>query len=228
MECKKSLFGIKIITMKNIVFATFLSIFSLNAFAQIDKSTGTSTVKGLGLPAETTNIPLIERKAPSLSKTGGILGANSLPDPFAKEENFKMTTDNGLLEYKTEFKPTYLKDKEVREEFKEDSYLGDFKTDGKYVDIIFRDHEFVDGDKVRVFLNDKVIINSITLSGSYRGIVIPLEKGFNRIDFVALNQGSSGPNTAEFRVSDDQGAVLSQNIWNLATGAKGTLIVVKE
>ena len=139
-----------------------------------------------------------------------------------------MTADNGLLEYKTEFKPKYLKDKETREEFKEDSYLGDFKTGGKYVDIIFRDHEFVDGDKVRVFLNDSVIQNSVTLTGNFRGIVIPLKKGFNRIDFVALNQGSSGPNTAEFQVFDDQGTKLSQNIWNLATGAKGTLIVVKD
>jgi hypothetical protein len=34
-------------------------------------------------------------------------------------------------------------------------------------------------------------------------------KRFNKIDFEALNQGSSGPNTAEFKVYDDKGSLIS-------------------
>ena len=49
----------------------------------------------------------------------------------------------------------------------------------------------------------------------------------NKIDFVALNQGSSGPNTAELRIYDDNKKLLSSNQWNLATGSKATLIIVK-
>ena len=56
--------------------------------------------------------------------------------------------------------------------------------------------------------------------------IIP--KGFNKIDFEALNQGTAGPNTAEFRVYDDQGLLVSANQWNLATGFKATIIIVKE
>ena len=52
--------------------------------------------------------------------------------------------------------------------------------------------------------------------------------GFNKIDFVALNQGESGPNTAEVRVYDDDGNVMMSNLWNLATGSKATFIVVKQ
>ena len=57
---------------------------------------------------------------------------------------------------------------------------------------------------------------------------IKLLEGFNKIDFVALNQGESGPNTAEVRVYDDDGNVMMSNLWNLATGSKATFIVVKQ
>jgi hypothetical protein len=45
----------------------------------------------------------------------------------------------------------------------------------------------------------------VNLNSNFKGFEIVLEKGFNKIDFVALNQGSSGPNTAEFKVYDDKG-----------------------
>ena len=45
---------------------------------------------------------------------------------------------------------------------------------------------------------------------------------------MALNQGESGPNTAEVRVYDDQGNLMMANRWNLATGTKATFIVVKD
>ena len=44
---------------------------------------------------------------------------------------------------------------------------------------------------------------------------------------MALNQGSSGPNTAELRVFDDKDQMISSNQWNLATGGTATFIVVK-
>ena len=60
------------------------------------------------------------------------------------------------------------------------------------------------------------------------GINLKLKEGFNKIDFVALNQGSSGPNTAELRIYDDSENLLSANQWNLATGSTATLIIVKK
>ena len=53
------------------------------------------------------------------------------------------------------------------------------------------------------------------------------DKLFNVVDFVALNQGSSGPNTAEIIVYDDQGKLVGTNRWNLATGVKATYIIYK-
>ena len=69
---------------------------------------------------------------------------------------------------------------------------------------------------------------NITLTTSYQKFNIPLDVGLNKISFVALNQGSSGPNTAAFKVYNDAGMLLSSNEWNLATGAKATLLVAKD
>jgi hypothetical protein len=55
-----------------------------------------------------------------------------------------------------------------------------------------------------------------------------LIKGFNKVDFEAINQGESGPNTAEFQVYDDKGQLISANQWNLATGFKASIILIKD
>ena len=111
---------------------------------------------------------------------------------------------------------------------KKDIYLGDFKTGDENINVVFRDHEYPDGDIIQIKVNDKVVINSIILQEQFRGINIELENGFNRIDFIALNQGESGPNTAELKVYTHSGSLVGSNRWNLATGAKATYIVVKE
>lgn len=107
-------------------------------------------------------------------------------------------------------------------------FLGDFRSNGKFVKIVCRDHQYVDGDRVRILMNDKVVQPNVLLDASYRGIYVDLVPGFNKIDFQALNQGSSGPNTAALAVFDDQGNVISVKEWNLATGVKATMIIVKE
>ncbi len=109
-----------------------------------------------------------------------------------------------------------------------DQYLGDFKTNAKFIGIVARDHEYVDGDRVKIYVNGVVVEHNLLLSGSFKGVNIDLAEGFNRLDFEALNQGSSGPNTAQVVVTDEAGKVLHNNRWNLSTGSKASLIVVKE
>jgi hypothetical protein len=113
-------------------------------------------------------------------------------------------------------------------QFKVDQYLGDFRNNGKFVQIAVRDHESPDGDLIKIMLNDKEVVSRILLQERFKSISIDLVPGFNKIDFVALNQGESGPNTAEVRVFDDQGKLVGANRWNLATGVKATYIIVKE
>lgn len=112
--------------------------------------------------------------------------------------------------------------------FRQNQYLGDFKTASTFVKISYRDFGAIDGDMVSVLVNDKLMVARIFLEGDFKGIELGLEKGFNKIDFQALNEGYSSPNTAEFRIYDDQGILVSSNQWNLATGFKATIIIVKE
>ena len=106
--------------------------------------------------------------------------------------------------------------------------LGKIETDSKSIRIICRDHSYVDGDRVKLYVNEEVIRRSITLQGGYYTIDINLREGFNRIDIEALNQGSSGPNTAEFKVLDEFGAVLADKEWNILTGYIATLVVMRK
>ncbi len=105
--------------------------------------------------------------------------------------------------------------------------LGTINSSSKTVKIECRDHSYVDGDRIRIYLNEKVVSTNIGLKGSYYVIYINLEKGYNRIDFQALNQGFSGPNTAEVNVYDDKGNLISAKEWNIGTGQIATLGIIK-
>jgi hypothetical protein len=111
--------------------------------------------------------------------------------------------------------------------FKVDQFLGEIRNDGDYVSIILRDHEYPDGDLIKVQINEDVVMPAILLTEKAKGFKLDLKSGFNVVDFVALNQGSSGPNTAEIIVYDDQGKLVGTNRWNLATGVKATYIIYK-
>ena len=74
------------------------------------------------------------------------------------------------------------------------------KTSSDYANILCRDFEYVDGDRVSILVNDQIVIQNLTLNSTFRGINLKLGEGFNKIDFIALNQGDSGPNTAELRI----------------------------
>ncbi len=105
--------------------------------------------------------------------------------------------------------------------------LGRLETTTNRIRIECRDHSYVDGDRVRLSLNETVVRSNIILQAGYYMIDIDLNEGFNRIDIEALNQGTSGPNTAEFRVFDGNGDLLTSNEWNILTGYVATLIVTK-
>lgn len=144
------------------------------------------------------------------------------PKPIDLREN-----PNGLLTAGDVIEEKWTKDKEIKEEYKFDQSLGNVVTKGKFVEVYCRDHEYVDGDKVQIFVNGELVARSVTLHAGFQPVLVTLQDGFNSIEFVALNQGSSGPNTAELRVLSEKGEQLAKKEWNLLTGAKAQLIVVK-
>lgn len=107
--------------------------------------------------------------------------------------------------------------------------FGDFKTKANYFIIKLRDFGAIDGDLVKVSSNDKVIQSEVFLESNFKEIKIILEKGFNKMEFEALNIGTLGGNTAEIQVYDDQKNLIVHDYWNnLAAGFKASIVVTKE
>ncbi len=129
------------------------------------------------------------------------------------------------------FKDSVLYKKENNSEgifYRRNQYLGSFKTKSFTSTIRYRDAAFVDGDKIKILLNDKIIEPEVVLDGEFKEFKIQLENGVNKIDFEALNEGFASPNTADFQVYDEKGVVVLGSQWNVGTGYKATLILVKE
>ena len=156
-----------------------------------------------------------------------------ITDPnLDKNSNINMEDQENFLDpgdyYLSKLKGKSLEQNKDPNKFKSNQYMGDYRIKGAKARIIFRDHEYPDGDRVRILHNDQVIQPNVLLVESFRGLNVPLVEGFNKIDFVALNQGESGPNTAEVRVYDERGNMTASDQWNLATGVRATYILVKE
>ena len=147
-----------------------------------------------------------------------------------KSKGFSMIQNNDLINPGVIYEEKWKKEQpiEAKAIYYGDQFLGRFDVKSIFVHVIYRDHGEVDGDLIRVYLNDDVIRPRVFLSGGFSGFKLDLKQGINKLDFEALNQGESGPNTAEFQVYDDNENLVSSNRWNLSTGSRATIIVVKE
>jgi len=213
------------------VITSILLVLAFSLQAQIDINNNTPQFESIETLDETpTGLEFPQRKTPGLSipkdertpKSDIKLGENE-PEPA------DITKGDGLLEYKSGSAPKYFKkDKGIKEEYKKDQFLGEVKTGTAFVHVKYRDHESVDGDRIRVYVNDDIVQSNVSLHGSFGGFMLNLVEGYNTIVFEALNQGKSGPNTAELHVYDDNQMLISAGEWNLTTGAKASVIVIKE
>ena len=169
-------------------------------------------------------------KLPSIIKSKNPLRMNDYSGLGLEEsELLDITHKDNFLDLKTNEAPKYFtKDKKIAEEFGRDQYLGELRTGSLNITIMYRDHEYVDGDRVRIYVNGDIVKSSVYLSAGFNGFTFLLQPGFNKVEFQALNQGSSGPNTAELRIFNDEGDVISANQWNLTTGRKAMVTIIKE
>ena len=213
----------------NFFYLLFLISFSL--FSQTDtlsdsnkKNIGKNVI--IGIPNKKIKKPM----SLDIGNNDGFKKAfdnKNKQDAKKKKEDLK---DKGILSAAKISEERFLKSwKKINAPFpKIDQDLGSFRTQSKAVRIICRDFQYPDGDRVTITINDIPVIRNITLYSSYQSFDLPLQVGINKIAFIALNQGTSGPNTAGFTVFDDAGNVISSNEWNLATGAKATVIIAKD
>lgn len=113
-------------------------------------------------------------------------------------------------------------------DYRRNQYLGGVKTKSHTSTVRYRDAAAIDGDKIKVYVNGKLVEPEVVMDKEYKGFKIDLNEGVNKIDFVALNEGFASPNTAEFQVYNDKGVVIKSSQWNVGTGYKATVLLLKE
>ncbi|MEN8125043.1 MAG: hypothetical protein ABFR32_07905 [Bacteroidota bacterium] len=225
--------------MKYNFILIIIFINSVNIFAQIDKNNAVK-INGFDFKLDTVS----NKEDPKFDFNMDIpatlqLSSNARDKKngfeFLKNQNNSSSypsimSQNQQNDDKDIRKPKYWNGKDVsnvRMKTSRGQELGSIETKSDKIRIECRDHSFVDGDRVRVYLNENIVYRTVTLKGNYFIINIDLKDGFNRIDIEALNQGSSGPNTAEFNVFDKKGYLISSKEWNMLTGNIATLVVIK-
>ena len=176
--------------------------------------------------SENSLLNLEKKENPFLKKLENKNKKNFFPDANVKDKKPERFINSNDL-YLSRLNRKETESNKNINKFKVDQFLGEIRNDGEYVNIILRDHEYPDGDLIKVEVNESVVMPAILLTEKAKGFKLDLKSGFNVVDFVALNQGSSGPNTAEIIVYDDQGKLVGTNRWNLATGVKATYIIYK-
>jgi hypothetical protein len=216
------------------IILSFLIVFiSINTFGQLDTNKGTKE-KGKTKAVVLTNSKVAKKpNSIELKGTAGFERAfNAERERLRKQNKQNSLNNKGILTQAKLNEQRFMKSfKKINGQYiipKIDQDLGSFRTDSKSVNIICRDYQYPDGDRVTIYINDIPVVYNITLRENYQKFNIPLDVGINKIVIEALNQGTSGPNTAAFKVYSDSGSLISSNEWNLATGAKATLLIAKD
>ncbi|MDD3722156.1 MAG: hypothetical protein PHW92_06690 [Lutibacter sp.] len=226
-------------SLKSLLFILLINLISVNSFSQSDttkskkmdneagmlksKAPLKATFENTKIAPPSTNINLNTDVKLNTSAINENLEQNN---SASKNQNFLMET---LPEDKDIIGLRYWKGQDVTHKKLESNFsLGTVNSTTKTVKIECRDYSLVDGDRIQIYLNNVVVSTNIGLKGNYFVLYLDLEQGYNRIDFQALNQGYSGPNTAEVIVYDANGNIISAKEWHLATGETATLGVIKK
>ncbi|WP_369047622.1 hypothetical protein [Tenacibaculum sp. UWU-22] len=209
----------------------FLFATLTKSFAQLDNSNGLTK-------SNDASIGIIETPAKTITKPNSL---NLDPENGFKTAHQEQQKEQQKAQAQRDFenKGIVSSAKIAKERFSQnykkingqyaviDQNLGSFRSDSKYVKVYCRDFQQPDNDRVTIYHNGIPVVYNITLVSGYQSFKIPLQIGQNIIAFKALNQGTSGPNTAAFKVYDDSGNLISSNQWELATGAKASIAITK-
>ena len=211
----------------------FLILFFLNSLFVFTQEISVKIIEIKSLDTNTINkssfsLKKIETRGLTNKKKNNFFNYNLDFDISKKENVIDITNTTDLVTPTWEIKQKFNEGGQNKSKFKADYYLGDIETKSEYIIIKCRDHEYVDGDRIKLMLNNSIIHPNISLTSTFYVIDIDLDDGYNNIDFIALNEGDSSPNTAQLVVLDENGVQLSNKKWLISTGYKAKLVVYKK
>ncbi len=211
----------------------FLILFLLNSLFVFTQEISVKIIEIKSLDTNVINkssfsLKKIETRGLTNKKKNNFFNYNLDFDISKKENVIDITNTTDLVTPTWEIKQKFNEGGQNKSKFKADYYLGDIETKSEYIIIKCRDHEYVDGDRIKLMLNNSIIHPNISLTSTFYVIDIDLDDGYNNIDFIALNEGDSSPNTAQLVVLDENGVQLSNKKWLISTGYKAKLVVYKK
>ena len=211
----------------------FLILFLLNSLFVFTQEISVKIIEIKSLDTNEINkssfsLKKIETRGLTNKKKNNFFNYNLDFDISQKENVIDITNTTDLVTPTWEIKQKFNEGGQNKSKFKADYYLGDIETKSEYIIIKCRDHEYVDGDRIKLMLNNSIIHPNISLTSTFYVIDIDLDDGYNNIDFIALNEGDSSPNTAQLVVLDENGVQLSNKKWLISTGYKAKLVVYKK
>jgi len=198
--------------------------------SQIETAQESLTIKAKELAKKNDNSSNLLKLSPVKGLTNkNIKISMGIPpiDGFAKKEQ-GIEIKKDVVDPTWEVKQKFSENQKNVSKYSRDYYLGDIKTSSKFIRIVCRDHEYEDGDRIKLLLNNSIIHPNITLRNSGYTIDIRLKDGLNTIEFFALNEGTASPNTAELKVFDENSVIIGSGQWLLTTGYKARLIVLHQ
>ncbi len=214
--------------MKNTFLLIFTLFYTLHSFAQYDDHTKGSGSLNIQAKATKTRIKATKEYTIENTKKNKIVSLNNTAAKYLKNKN---NSKSAVMIPKPErgvYTKKIFQGKDLTfAKRKTTSELGTISTKSKKIVIECRDHSLVDGDIISVFVNDVLYRSNIILKNNFFVIDVDLNMGYNKIDFLAKNQGYSGPNTAEFVVYDIHGNLIFKQGWNINTGESATFGVIR-
>ena len=209
----------------------FFILFSFKGFSQFELPKKTITIapvsnpKGADSPTSSKSIsyPSIFDKKDKLGENVSLLKKK----PEEEKSIFEKEQFASPAKEYTDKMNKQITDGKIYDYYKKDYLLATYKCSTTIAKFALKDFGEPDGDVVRIWLNDEIVINAITLENGYREIQFNLRNGQNLLVIEALNEGMVSPNTAQFSIFNDKGEIIGNNLSGLLTNVKATIIINK-
>lgn len=167
----------------------------------------------------------------NINNAGFIINSNIDKDNFGvlKQRNIDTFGEkNDVANYKIKKLPNSVKNLEGGAKLVfTDQNLGEIITQSEYLDIYYRDHGQIDGDIIKLNVDEAPFVGKVVLGSSNKSVRLYLKEGFTKIDLYSIFDGRLYPNTVEWVIKDDQKRKVADNVLSVSRGFKGSIVVIK-
>ena len=218
--------------MKKYSFYIFLLFCSLKGFSQFELPKKTikiapannSSGQVAPISSKTITYPSIFEKKDKLLENFSLLNKKPEEEKSVME---KEQFENPAKEYTQKMNDQMKREGLSQEVLNSDMFLGEFIVTTIKLNLSCRDFGAIDGDKVSIWLNDKMVIPIVNLESGFKMYHLELKEGLNTIQIEALNTGELFPNTGQFAFYDGNEKLVTNQQWTLNTNYKAIVKIRK-